>query len=80
MQDFTLSPESEKLIAKMSELQAVIMSSQLKEMLKNFQTEDSYQGASKPIKLVYHPREPFFVIKTVKIIIKDFSILLDSYI
>ncbi|XP_024030087.1 actin-related protein 2/3 complex subunit 2B [Morus notabilis] len=64
--DFAKIPskkDGEKIIAKTSAVQAVIISSQLKEMLQNVNSQDTYQGACKPIKLVYHPREPFFVIK-----------------
>ncbi|KAF8401967.1 hypothetical protein HHK36_012918 [Tetracentron sinense] len=49
-----------KVITDISSVQAVILSSQLKEMLRNL---GSSQGMHKPIKLVYHPREPFFVVK-----------------
>ncbi|KAF4364825.1 hypothetical protein G4B88_025544 [Cannabis sativa] len=64
--DFSKIPnkkDSEKIIEKISAVQAVIISSQLKEMLQNVNSQDSYQGMYKPIKLIYHPREPFFVIK-----------------
>ena len=57
--------ESEKVIAKISAVQAAIISSQLKEMLKNVNSQDT--GLHKTIKLVYHPREPFFVIKQVRL-------------
>nr|CAN66172.1 hypothetical protein VITISV_000730 [Vitis vinifera] len=52
-----------KVIAQISSVQAVILSSQLKEMLQNVNSQDTSQGMYKPIKLVYHPREPFFVIR-----------------
>ncbi|XP_038723322.1 actin-related protein 2/3 complex subunit 2B isoform X2 [Tripterygium wilfordii] len=55
--------DSEKVIGQISSVQAVILSSQLKEMLSNVNIQDSTQGMYKPIKLVYHPREPFYVIK-----------------
>ncbi|KAL3642078.1 hypothetical protein CASFOL_012893 [Castilleja foliolosa] len=48
-----------KMITNISSVQAVILSSQLKEILRNVESYSMY----KPIKLVYHPREPFFVIK-----------------
>ncbi|XP_034926169.1 actin-related protein 2/3 complex subunit 2B isoform X2 [Populus alba] len=44
-------------------VQAVILCSQLKEMLRNVNSQDTSQGMNKPIKLVYHPREPFYVIR-----------------
>lgn len=55
--------ESEKIITDIAAVQAVIISSQLKEMLRNVNSPAPFQGNSRPIKLVYHPREPFFVIK-----------------
>ncbi|KAG6759191.1 hypothetical protein POTOM_035660 [Populus tomentosa] len=56
-------PDSEKVITQISSVQAVILSSQLKEMLRNVDSQDTSQGMNKPIKLVYHPREPFYVIR-----------------
>ncbi|KAM6565614.1 hypothetical protein CsatA_024742 [Cannabis sativa] len=73
--DFSKIPnkkDSEKIIEKISAVQAVIISSQLKEMLQNVNSQDSYQGMYKPIKLIYHPREPFFVIKQPQKIIAIF--------
>jgi hypothetical protein len=58
-------PDSEKVITQISSVQAVILSSQLKEMLRNVNSQDTSQGMNKPIKLVYHPREPFYVIRQV---------------
>ncbi|WCJ24094.1 Actin-related protein 2/3 complex subunit 2B [Euphorbia peplus] len=55
--------DPEKVIQQIASVQAVILSSQLKEMLKNVDAQDICQGTYKPIKLVYHPREPFYVIK-----------------
>ncbi|KAB1219325.1 Actin-related protein 2/3 complex subunit 2B [Morella rubra] len=55
--------DSVKVITQISAAQAVILSSQLKEMLQNVNSQVSFQGMHKPIKLVYHPREPFFVIR-----------------
>ncbi|XP_050216736.1 actin-related protein 2/3 complex subunit 2B [Mercurialis annua] len=55
--------ESEKVIRRISSVQAVILSSQLKEMLENVNSQEMSQGTYKPFKLVYHPREPFYVIK-----------------
>ncbi|XAR62685.1 hypothetical protein NMG60_11017533 [Bertholletia excelsa] len=55
--------EAMKMITEISAVQAVILSSQLKEMLRNINCQDISQGMYRPIKLVYHPREPFFVIK-----------------
>nr|GMD75450.1 actin-related protein 2/3 complex subunit 2B [Ipomoea batatas] len=65
--DFTRIPkgkDSMKTITAISSVQAVILSSQLKEMLVNVNSQDVSQGMYKPIKLVYHPREPFYVIKS----------------
>ncbi|KAJ6719369.1 ACTIN-RELATED PROTEIN 2/3 COMPLEX SUBUNIT 2B [Salix purpurea] len=56
-------PDSEKVITQISSVQAVILSSQLKEMLRNVNSQDTSQGMNKPIKLVYHPREPFYIIR-----------------
>ncbi|XP_017700487.2 actin-related protein 2/3 complex subunit 2B isoform X1 [Phoenix dactylifera] len=65
--DFAKLPHSRedriKAISKISSLQAVILSSQLKDMLWNLGSQDMAYGMCKPIKLVYHPREPFFVIR-----------------
>ncbi|XP_058094785.1 actin-related protein 2/3 complex subunit 2B isoform X2 [Magnolia sinica] len=52
-----------KVISDISSLQAVILSSQLKETLWSLGSRDISHGMYKPIKLVYHPREPFFVIR-----------------
>ncbi|KAJ6430253.1 hypothetical protein OIU84_021625 [Salix udensis] len=52
-----------KVITQISSVQAVILCSQLKEMLRNVNSQDTSQGKNKPIKLVYHPREPFYVIR-----------------
>ncbi|THG16032.1 hypothetical protein TEA_028931 [Camellia sinensis var. sinensis] len=64
--DFARIPhgkESMKIITEISTVQSVILSSQLKEILRNISSQDAPQGIYRPIKLVYHPREPFFVIK-----------------
>ncbi|KAK0608835.1 hypothetical protein LWI29_036714 [Acer saccharum] len=50
-----------KIITDISAVQATILSSQLKEMLRKVNYDDTHQGMHKPIKLVYHPREPFYV-------------------
>ncbi|MCE3215330.1 Actin- protein 2/3 complex subunit 2-B [Datura stramonium] len=55
--------ESIKMITDIASVQGVILSSQLEEMLMNVNSQDVAQGMYKPIKLVYHPREPFYVIK-----------------
>ncbi|KAF3666054.1 Actin-related protein 2/3 complex subunit 2B [Capsicum annuum] len=55
--------ESIKMITDIAAVQGVILSSQLEEMLMNVNSQDVAQGMYKPIKLVYHPREPFYVIK-----------------
>ncbi|XP_065862997.1 actin-related protein 2/3 complex subunit 2B isoform X2 [Euphorbia lathyris] len=55
--------DPEKIIQQIAAVQAVILSSQLKEMLENVNAQDICQGTYKPFKLVYHPREPFYVIK-----------------
>ncbi|CAI9771231.1 unnamed protein product [Fraxinus pennsylvanica] len=47
----------------MSSVQAVILSSQLKEMLRNVDSQEISQGMYKPIKLIYHPGQSFYVIK-----------------
>lgn len=57
--------ESIKTITDIAAVQGVILSSQLEEMLMNVNSQDVAQGMYKPIKLVYHPREPFYVIKQV---------------
>lgn len=55
--------DSVKIITKISTVQATILSSQLKEILCNVSSKDTLHGMHKAIKLVYHPREPFFVIR-----------------
>ncbi|GAB4843082.1 hypothetical protein Ancab_013061 [Ancistrocladus abbreviatus] len=52
-----------KVITEIATVQSVILSSQLKEILRNFSLQEVSQGTYKPIKLVYHPREPFFIIR-----------------
>ncbi|XP_071938120.1 actin-related protein 2/3 complex subunit 2B-like [Coffea arabica] len=52
-----------KMIASISSVQGVILSSQLKDMLMNVNSLEVSQGMYRPVKLIYHPREPFFVIK-----------------
>ncbi|KAJ4827977.1 hypothetical protein Tsubulata_009510, partial [Turnera subulata] len=54
---------SEKIIRQIASVQAVILSSQLKEMLQSVNSQGASQWMYKPIKLVYHPREPFYVIR-----------------
>ncbi|KAK9009440.1 hypothetical protein V6N11_035972 [Hibiscus sabdariffa] len=64
--DFSKLPhnkESLKVITEVSSVQAVILSSQLKQLLQNVNSWDMSQGMYKPIKLIYHPREPFYVIR-----------------
>ncbi|KAK7824886.1 actin-related protein 2/3 complex subunit 2b [Quercus suber] len=55
--------DSVKVITEISAVQAALLSSQLKEMLQNVNSQFTFQGMYKPIKLVYHPREPFFVVR-----------------
>ncbi|PIA36272.1 hypothetical protein AQUCO_03400286v1 [Aquilegia coerulea] len=57
------SDECVKIITDISSLQAMMVSSQLKEMLWNFGSQDTSYGMHKPIKLIYHPGEPFYVIR-----------------
>ncbi|KAE8697005.1 histone-lysine N-methyltransferase SUVR2-like [Hibiscus syriacus] len=64
--DFSKLPrnkESLKVVTEVSSVQAVVLSSQLKEMLQNVNSWDISQGMYKPIKLIYHPKEPFYVIR-----------------
>ncbi|XP_077250817.1 actin-related protein C2B isoform X2 [Tasmannia lanceolata] len=67
--DFNKLPQAEedriKVITNISSLQAVILSSQLKEMLWDLGSQDTSHEMYRPIKLVYHPREPFFVIRMI---------------
>ncbi|XP_073136102.1 actin-related protein 2/3 complex subunit 2B [Henckelia pumila] len=60
------SKASVRMITEISSVQALIMSSQLKEILRNADLHERSRGTYRPIKLVYHPREPFFVIKGVE--------------
>lgn len=52
-----------KLITSIASVQGVILSSQLKDMLMNANSLEVSEGMYRPLKLSYHPREPFFVIK-----------------
>ncbi|KAJ0810585.1 putative arp2/3 complex subunit protein [Helianthus annuus] len=64
--DFSKIPRKKdavKIITDISSVQAVILSSQLRELLKNVNDQEISQGTYKPIKLVYHPNEPFYVVK-----------------
>ncbi|KAK7243041.1 hypothetical protein RIF29_37825 [Crotalaria pallida] len=63
-----------KVITEISAVQSVILSSQLKEILWNVNSDDATQGMYKPIKLIYHPREPFFVIRQPQRILAVFPI------
>ncbi|XP_027936814.1 actin-related protein 2/3 complex subunit 2B isoform X2 [Vigna unguiculata] len=66
----------DKIIREISSVHSVILSSQLKEILWNVNSDDALQGMYKPIKLVYHPREPFFLIRQPQRIIAVFPIRL----
>ncbi|EOY06156.1 Actin-related protein 2/3 complex subunit 2 [Theobroma cacao] len=80
--DFSKIPrdvDSLKVITEVSSVQAVILSSQLKEMLRNVNSRDTSQGMYKPIKLVYHPREPFYVIRQSQKIIAVFPMRFKEY-
>ncbi|XP_021290730.1 actin-related protein 2/3 complex subunit 2B isoform X1 [Herrania umbratica] len=80
--DFSRIPrgiDSMKVITEVSSVQAVILSSQLKEMLQNVNSWDTSQGMYKPIKLVYHPREPFYVIRQPQKIIAVFPMRFKEY-
>nr|XP_004296402.2 PREDICTED: actin-related protein 2/3 complex subunit 2B isoform X1 [Fragaria vesca subsp. vesca] len=64
--DFSRLPngkDSLKIIAEISAVQSIILSSRLKEILTNVNSYDSFQGMYKPIKLLYRPSEPFFIIR-----------------
>ncbi|XP_015949306.1 actin-related protein 2/3 complex subunit 2B isoform X2 [Arachis duranensis] len=63
-----------KVIKEISTVHSVILSSQLKEILWNFNSDNAIKGMHKPIKLVYNPREPFFVIRQPQQIIAVFPI------
>nr|KYP56593.1 Actin-related protein 2/3 complex subunit 2 [Cajanus cajan] len=67
-------PDYENVIREISTVHSVILSSQLKEILWNVNSDDALQGMYKPIKLVYHPREPFFLIRQPQRIIAIFPI------
>ncbi|KAL9225164.1 hypothetical protein vseg_001116 [Gypsophila vaccaria] len=51
-----------RAIEEIAALASVILSSQLKHMLHKFNFEDASEGTYKPVKLMYRPREPFFVV------------------
>ncbi|XP_010509896.1 PREDICTED: actin-related protein 2/3 complex subunit 2B-like [Camelina sativa] len=59
--------EAIKIITRISEMQALILSSQLKEMLRNLNFQDDSRSMNndnnRPIRIVYHPSEPFYVFK-----------------
>ncbi|KAK9672945.1 hypothetical protein RND81_12G136300 [Saponaria officinalis] len=52
-----------KTIEEIAALQTVILTSQLKQMLHKFNFEDASEGTYKPVRLMYRPREPFFVVR-----------------
>ncbi|KAG4909837.1 hypothetical protein JHK87_055953 [Glycine soja] len=52
----------------------VILSSQLKEILWNVNSDDALQGMYKPIKLLYHPKDLFVLIRQPQRIIAVFPI------
>ncbi|THU73312.1 hypothetical protein C4D60_Mb04t21500 [Musa balbisiana] len=52
-----------KVISEISSLQAVILSSQMKDMLWNLEPRYMGNGMCNPIKIVHQLKEPFFVIK-----------------
>ncbi|KAK1592274.1 hypothetical protein Q3G72_022113 [Acer saccharum] len=68
-----------KIITDISAVQATILSSQLKEMLRKVNYDDTHQGMHKPIKLVYHPREPFYVSRQPQKIITVFPMRFKEY-
>ncbi|CAI9268828.1 unnamed protein product [Lactuca saligna] len=55
--------DAAKIITEIASVHTVILSSQLRELLKNVNDQEITQGTYKPIKLVYHQREPFYVVK-----------------
>ncbi|KAL0770823.1 hypothetical protein Bca101_035974 [Brassica carinata] len=58
--------EAIKIITRISEIQAIILSSQLKEMLKRLNFQDDSQAMNnnnRPVRIVYHPSEPFYVFR-----------------
>lgn len=57
--------DAAKIITEISSVHTVILSSQLRELLKNVNDQEITQGTYKPIKLVYHQWEPFYVVKQV---------------
>ncbi|KAH7662745.1 Actin-related protein 2/3 complex subunit 2 protein [Dioscorea alata] len=65
--DVTKFPNSKddrmKAITEISSIQAAILCLQLKDMLWNLDSQDKTIAICKPIKLVYHPKEPFFVVR-----------------
>ncbi|KAL2325910.1 hypothetical protein Fmac_024968 [Flemingia macrophylla] len=69
-----LNKDYEKVISEIAAVHSVILSSQLKEILWNANSNDELQGMYKPIKLVYHPREPFFLIRQPQRIVAIFPI------
>ncbi|KAG0475027.1 hypothetical protein HPP92_014713 [Vanilla planifolia] len=55
--------DCKNIIKAISSLQTIILSSQLKAILWNIGSQDTSNELLKPIKIVYHPREPFFITK-----------------
>ncbi|KAG4918409.1 hypothetical protein JHK82_055861 [Glycine max] len=53
----------DKVIMEISTIHSVILSSQLKEILWNVNSDDALQGMYKPIKLLYHPKDLFVLIR-----------------
>ncbi|KAK9137807.1 hypothetical protein Sjap_008401 [Stephania japonica] len=65
--DITKMPQRKedriRVVTEICSVQAVLLSSQLKEMLWHLFSLDNFRMMFKPIKLVYHPREPFYVVR-----------------
>ncbi|KAH1035185.1 hypothetical protein GYH30_055251, partial [Glycine max] len=64
----------DKVIMEISTIHSVILSSQLKEILWNVNSDDALQGMYKPIKLLYHPKDLFVLIRQPQRIIAVFPI------
>ncbi|KZV55523.1 actin-related protein 2/3 complex subunit 2B-like [Dorcoceras hygrometricum] len=65
---FPKSKAAVGMITEISSVQAVILISQLKDLLRNADLHEGSRGTCRPIKLIYHPRDPFFVIKGLEVI------------
>ncbi|KAL8139604.1 hypothetical protein V2J09_005625 [Rumex salicifolius] len=55
--------DSIRIITEVAAVQSVITISHLKQILLNLISDDNQERMPRPLKLAYHPKDPFFIIK-----------------